>query len=92
MAALRTILTDSSVWIFNFTDMTFNRSPRIEGGNHPYVQYTGEWMPFFCVEETQALGFQQDRIRFTVYGDDLDNAGSDWITSTYKPAEQHVAD
>lgn len=91
MAALRTILTDSSIWIFNFNSMTFNRSPRTEGGTHPHVQYTGDWRMFDSLVESKAHGFE-DRIRFTVNGLNLDNAGAEWITSTYKPAEQQVAD
>lgn len=89
MAATRMILTDASVWVFNFSEMIFNRSPRTEGGTHKHVQYTGDWRPFAVLEESHAIGFE-DRIRFTVYGINLDGIGSDWITSTYKPAEQTV--
>lgn len=88
MAAIRIITTDASVWTFNFTEMIFNRSPRVEGIEHRVVKYTGDWRHFNYIEESCAIGFEDERIRFTVFGPDLDGQGAEWITSTYKPTEQ----
>lgn len=91
MSAVRIVITDSSVWTFNFTEMRFNRSPRVEGANHPFVKYTGDWRPFQYITEGDAYPHEADRIRLTVHGRDLDGNGAEWITTTYRPAEQGAA-
>jgi hypothetical protein len=90
MSAIRIVVTDSSVWTFNFTEMLFLRCPRVEGGDHPMVKYEGEWQSFARIEETDAVHWD-DRVRMTVFGHDIAGPGSDWITTTYQPAAQQVA-
>jgi hypothetical protein len=87
---VRIILTDSSAWVFNFTEMLFRRDPRVEGADHRLVRYVGEWQSFSRIEETCAVHWD-DRVRFTVFGHDIAGPGSDWITTTYQPAAQQVA-
>lgn len=86
--SIRIITTDSSVWTLDFEQMQFRRDPRVEGAEHPLVTYSGEWRDFYELAETQAYGYESERILFSVRGDDVDGAGARYITSTYKPAEQ----
>lgn len=88
-SAVRIIVTDRSVWTLDYGRMSFRRDPRVQGNDHPIVSYTGEWRDFESLVESTAFG-HPGRIRFTVYGEDVDGAGSGWITSTYKPGEQGV--
>lgn len=88
--AIRIIITDSSIWTLDYKEMRFRRDPRVQGTEHPMLSYdeTQGWIEFVSLEE---IGTQwEDRIRFSVYGHDLDGHGSGYITSTYKPGEQNV--
>lgn len=84
--AIRIIVTDSSVWTLDYGSGQFRRDPRVDGAEHPLVRYTCEWRDFdHLVEEPFTT---PDRIRFSVFGRDVDGQGSQWITSTYKPEMQ----
>lgn len=85
--AIRIIITDSSIWTLDYENMQYRRDPKIQGSDHLMVPYdlTKGWRSFTLLEESHALD-HPDRIRFTVFGDE--ELG--WITSTYKPAEQHL--
>lgn len=83
--AIRIILTDSSIWTLDFTEMQYRRDPRVQGVEHYQLSYgrTPGWRPFTHLQEDGTEW--DDRIRFTLYGDE--ELGG-WATSTYKPAEQ----
>lgn len=82
--AIRIIVTDSSIWTLDYTEMQYRRDPRNPDTEHPVLSYeeTPGWRSFTGLEETGTPW--EDRIRFIIYGDE--ELG--YITSTYKPAEQ----
>lgn len=43
---LQTFTTASSTWTFDMEDMTFVRTPIVEGAIHPRVAYSSETIPF----------------------------------------------
>lgn len=47
---LRTITTESSIWIFNLDGMLYVRMPKQEVLENPSIAYTNKWEPFTKLE------------------------------------------
>lgn len=47
---LRTVTTESSVWIFDLDNMRYLRLPKTEAPGHGSIPYTGEWDAFTRIE------------------------------------------